>query len=101
MTANPHLLINRSTGGGVVAVSRSYIQAALRRADITAQDLRADRLLGEAQASGGDPLRLTHLFASATPSPSATAPRWDRSARQAQGPDEPAAGNVRLADVTW
>jgi integrase len=66
-TANPHLLINRSTGGGVVAVSRSYIQAALRRAGITAQDLRADRLLGEAQASGGDPLRLIHLFGVSDP----------------------------------
>jgi hypothetical protein len=29
---------------------------------ITAQDLRADRLHDEAQASGGDPLRLAHLF---------------------------------------
>ncbi len=29
---------------------------------ITAQDLRADRLRDEAQASGGDPLQLTHLF---------------------------------------
>jgi len=66
-TANPHLLINRSTGAGVVAVSRSYIQAALRRAGITAQDLRADRLLGEAQASGADPLRLTHLFGVSDP----------------------------------
>jgi hypothetical protein len=30
--------------------------------EITARDLRADRLLAEAQASGGDPLRLAHLF---------------------------------------
>lgn len=34
----------------------------MRRAGITAQDLRADRLHDEAQASGGDPLRLAHLF---------------------------------------
>ena len=31
-TANPHLLINRSTGGGTRPVSRSYIQAAVRKA---------------------------------------------------------------------
>ena len=34
----------------------------MRRAGITAQDLRADRLLAEAYATGGDPLRLTGLF---------------------------------------
>jgi len=33
----------------------------VRRAGITAQDLRADRLLAEAYATGGDPLRLTGL----------------------------------------
>ena len=35
-TANPHLLINRSTAGGLDPVSRSYIHAAVRRAGITA-----------------------------------------------------------------
>jgi hypothetical protein len=33
----------------------------VRRAGIAAQDLRADLLFGQAQASGGDPLQLTHL----------------------------------------
>jgi integrase len=66
-TANPHLLINRSTGGGTSPVSRSYIQATVRKAGITAQDLRADRLLGQAQASGGDPLQLIHLFGISDP----------------------------------
>lgn len=61
-TANPYPLINRSTGGGVKPVSRGYVQDIVRRAGITAPDLRADRLLGEAHANGGDPLRLTHLF---------------------------------------
>src|SRR6266487_3414992 len=58
-TANPHLLINRSTAGGVKPVSRSYVQATVRQLGITAQSLRADRLLNEALASGGDPLQLT------------------------------------------
>jgi hypothetical protein len=35
--------------------------------DSTAQELRADRLLAEAQASGGDPLKLTHLFGISDP----------------------------------
>jgi integrase len=61
-TANPQLLINQSTAGGLEPVGRSYVQAAVRRVGITAQDLRADRLHDEAQASGGDPLRLAHLF---------------------------------------
>jgi hypothetical protein len=66
-TANPYLLINEATGGGVNPVSRSYIQGTVRRAGVTAQDLRADRLLDEARASGGDPLKLTHLFGISDP----------------------------------
>jgi integrase len=66
-TANPHLLINRSTAGGLKPVDRSYVQATMRRAGITAAELRADRLLDEAHASGGDPLRLTHLFGISDP----------------------------------
>ncbi len=66
-TANPHLLINRSTAGGLKPVSRSYVQATVHRAGITARDLRADRLLDEALASGGDPLQLTHLFGISDP----------------------------------
>ena len=66
-TANPHLLVNRSTAGGLGPVSRSYIQATARKAGITAQDMRADRLLGQAEASGGDPLQLTYLFGISDP----------------------------------
>ena len=66
-TANPHLLINCSTAGGVTPVSRSYIQDAVRRAGVTAAALRADRLLAEAHASGGDPLHLSHLFGISDP----------------------------------
>jgi hypothetical protein len=66
-TANPHLLINQSTAGGTGPVHRDYIQTAMRRAGITARDLRAARLHDEALASGGDPLRLTHLFGISDP----------------------------------
>ena len=66
-TANPHLLINQSTAGGTGPVSRGYIHDAMRQLGITAQDLRADRLLAEAQASDGDPLQLAHLFGVSDP----------------------------------
>jgi len=66
-TANPHLLINRSTADGLDPVSRSYIQAAVRRLGITARELRADRLLGQAQTGGGDPLQLIHMFGLSDP----------------------------------
>lgn len=62
-----HLLINRSTGGGFKPVSRHYINAAMHGLDITAQNLRADRLLAEAQASSGDPLQLSRLFGISDP----------------------------------
>jgi hypothetical protein len=61
------LLINCSTAGGSKPVSRGYIQETARRAGITAAGLRADRLLAEAHASGGDPLQLTHLFGISDP----------------------------------
>jgi integrase len=66
-TANPHLLVNQSTAGGTGPVSRSYIQGAVRQLGITAQNLRADRFHSEAQATGGDPLQLTHLFGISDP----------------------------------
>ena len=66
-TANPYLLINRSTAGGVKPVSRGYVQDTARRAGITAGSLRADRLLAEAHATRGDPLALTHLFGISDP----------------------------------
>jgi hypothetical protein len=39
----------------------------VRRAGITAAELRADRFLNEAVASGGDPLRLARLFGISDP----------------------------------
>jgi hypothetical protein len=57
----------RSGYGGPQPASRSYIQATMRHAGITARDLRADRLLGEAYATGGGPLRLTGLFGISDP----------------------------------
>lgn len=61
-SANPYLLVNQSTAGGLTPVTRSYVQAVFQRLGLTAEDLRVDRLLAEVHATGGDPLKLTRLF---------------------------------------
>jgi hypothetical protein len=66
-SANPYLLVNHSTAGGVRPVKRSYVQAVFQRLGTTAQRLRVDRLLAEARASGGDPLTLARLFGLSEP----------------------------------
>lgn len=62
-TANPYLLVNRSTAGGVGPVQRSFIHATFQRLNLSAHDLRVDRFLDEVHSTAGDPLRLTQLFA--------------------------------------
>jgi hypothetical protein len=66
-TANPHLLVNASTAGTTKPVARSFVHAAFQASGFTAQQLRADRFLDEAQASGGDPLKLSALFGVSDP----------------------------------
>jgi hypothetical protein len=61
-SANPYLLVNQSTAGGLTPVTRSYIQQVFGRLGLTAEKLRVDRLLAEVHDSGGDPLKLTRLF---------------------------------------
>ena len=99
-SANPYLLVNQCTAGGVRPVSRSYVHQAMRQAGITAQNLRADRLLDEARARGGDPLRLTRLFGISDP----TATRYCAETGQ-QGYDghqalEGAAGSAGRTEST-
>jgi len=66
-TANPHLLVNRSTAGGRQPVARAFVHAACQRLGMTAHALRVDRLLAEVHATGGDPLRLSLLFGLSDP----------------------------------
>jgi hypothetical protein len=66
-SANPYLLINQSTAGGLSPVTRGYVQEVFGRLGVTAENLRVDRLLAEVQASGGDPLTLTLLFGISDP----------------------------------
>ena len=61
-SANPHLLVTYKSAYGLGPASTGYITGIFKGLPTTAAGLRADRLLGEAQASGGDPLRLAALF---------------------------------------
>ncbi len=66
-SANPYLLVNQSTAGGLTPVKRSYVHAVFQPLDTTAHQLRVDRLLAEVHTSGGDPLTLTRLFGLSDP----------------------------------
>jgi hypothetical protein len=55
-SANPHLLVNTYTVGGIKPVSRSFVHHACRRLGLSAHQLRVDRLLAEVRATAGDPL---------------------------------------------
>jgi hypothetical protein len=66
-SANPHLLVNQSTAGGVKPVKRSHVHAVFQQLGTTAHQLRVDRLLAEVHTSGGDPLTLTRLFGLSDP----------------------------------
>ena len=61
-SANPHLLVTYKSAYGLGPISTAYIAGIFKTLGTTAAGLRADRLLGEAQAHG-DPLRLVRLFA--------------------------------------
>ncbi|MEU2458253.1 hypothetical protein ABZ604_11645 [Streptomyces sp. NPDC012473] len=54
-TANPHLFISQTTGCGVEPVSNVWINDVL---GMPTSRLREDRLLYEAEATGGDPRRI-------------------------------------------
>jgi integrase len=66
-TANPYLLVNQSTAGGLAPVTRGFVQAALQHVGTTAHQLRVDRLLAEVHATDGDPLKLVQLFGVSDP----------------------------------
>lgn len=58
-TANPHLFVSQTTGCGVEPVSHVWINDVL---GMPTSRLREDRLLHEAEATGGDPRRICDLF---------------------------------------
>ncbi|MDW6062968.1 hypothetical protein SAZ11_39370 [Streptomyces sp. FXJ1.4098] len=58
-TANPHLFVSQTTGCGVEPVSHVWTNDVL---GMPTSRLREDRLLHEADATGGDPRRICDLF---------------------------------------
>lgn len=65
-TANPHLFISRVTATDTMSVSYHYISRCFAPAQVTAGQLREDRIFDEARHTA-DPVRLMRLFASQTP----------------------------------
>ena len=61
-SANPHLLVTFKSAYGLGPASTGYITKIFKPLPTTAAGLRADRLLDEARASGGDAIRLVRLF---------------------------------------
>lgn len=61
-TANPHLLLTRRTAHERGPVSEYWLAGRLRGLPVTLRQLREDRILEEAHATGGDPLHLATMF---------------------------------------
>lgn len=61
-TGNPHLLLTRRTAHERGPVSQFWLAGRLRGLPATLRQLREDRILDEALATGGDPLHLAVMF---------------------------------------
>jgi integrase len=66
-TANPYLLVNARTAGGLDRVATGFVTLAFRKLGHTSQQLRVDRFLDEVHNAGGDPIRLIQLFGLSDP----------------------------------
>jgi integrase len=77
-TANPYLLVSRSSALGVQPISYPWVGRLLTGPSATIERLRIDRQLDEALASGADPLHVAVVFDLDT----STAIRYANSARQ-------------------
>jgi integrase len=61
-SANPHFFVTKNSALGIGPASTSWFNEAFTHLSATAAELRADRLLVEANESRGDALRLVQLF---------------------------------------
>jgi hypothetical protein len=77
-TANPHLLVTRSTASGCNPSSHSWIKRHFTGLTATIEQMRVDRQLEEALSAGPDPLHLAAVFGISDQ----TAIRYAHAARQ-------------------
>lgn len=61
-TSNQHLLLTRRTAHEQGPVSQSWLSSQFRGVPATPRQLREDRILEEARATGGDPLHIASMF---------------------------------------
>ncbi|MGC0422766.1 hypothetical protein [Embleya sp. AB8] len=61
-TLNRHVLVSQQTAGTTRPVSNYFLKRQLTLHGVSLARIRADRVLGEALATGADPLHLTVLF---------------------------------------
>ncbi|WP_327415338.1 site-specific integrase [Streptomyces sp. NBC_01233] len=61
-TLNRHVLVSRQTANGTDPVSAYFLKRQLTLHGVSLDRVRVDRVLGEALATGADPLRLTAIF---------------------------------------
>ncbi|MFC7218194.1 hypothetical protein ACFQLX_08440 [Streptomyces polyrhachis] len=61
-TLNRHVLVSRQTANGTDPVSAYFLKRQLTLHGVSLDRVRADRVLGEALATGADPLHLTAIF---------------------------------------
>jgi integrase len=77
-TANPHLLVTRSTASGRNPSSHPWIKRHFTGLSVTIEQMRTDRQLEEALSAGPDPLHLAAVFGVSHQ----TAIRYAHAARQ-------------------
>ncbi|MEU2250961.1 hypothetical protein [Streptomyces sp. NPDC019224] len=61
-TLNRHVLVSRQTTNGTSPVSAYFLKRQLTLHGVSLDRIRADRVFGEALATGADPLHLTAIF---------------------------------------
>ena len=61
-TANEHLLLTRRTAHEQGPASEYWLRSMFRGLPVTLRQLREDRILEEARATGGDPLHIATMF---------------------------------------
>ncbi len=96
-TLNRHVLVSRQTANGTGPVSAHFLRRQLTMHGVSLDRVRADRVLGEALATGADPLHLAAIFDISE----TTAVRYATLARRLLAPAELEAGLAESPSPDW